>query len=162
MGVKKQGDLPIVDIAKIDSLMFEMMVKIGQVGVEYAIRSHEFDNQTHNLEDSYGFAVFKDGQLQGQPMVADPKAVKPAEHEGSTYWGYIEGWKALKNFEAPTSGWSVVVVADQVSIIWERMRSVSSSFWLSSWTSVVCVVCSSDVGLVAVVVVTGSWVVLVG
>ena len=83
----------------------------------------------------------------------------------------ICGSLTVKNVAGPLLGILLVVGfgcfvfdEDQLSIIWEKMRSVSSSSFSSSsappsslsWALVVCFVCPSVVGLVVVVVAMGA------
>lgn len=114
MGVKMQGELPLANIADLEEQMYNAMVKIGEVGVEYAVNMHGFQNQTFNLQDSYGYAIYYNGQMAGNPMMVDKKADYPKEVGGLTYSGREEGIKALEGFNPPEQGWSVVVVAGMV------------------------------------------------
>lgn len=113
MGVTLKGKLPLANIASVEEAMYSAMVKIGKIGVEYAINSHGFQNRTFNLQDSYGYAVFKDGQMMGTPVMAVKKAKEPIIFEGLSYSGQEEGKNLLEDFQAPM-GWSVVVVAGMV------------------------------------------------
>lgn len=114
MGVALQGNLPLANITAVEEAMYSAMVKIGEIGVEYAVEMHGFKNQTFNLQDSYGYAVYKDGQILGNPMMAQQKATKPNEVGGIEYSGREEGLNLLEDFNPPDQGWSVVVVAGMV------------------------------------------------
>lgn len=84
-----------------------VMNEIGMIGVEWAIQNHEFNNRTNNLEDSYGYAVYKDGIIQGQPFIPNPKATKP---KGGKY-GHEVTAAYLKNYTPSAVGWAVVIAA---------------------------------------------------
>lgn len=114
MGVVLQGKLPLANIAATEEAMYNAMSKIGELGVEYAVEMHEFKNQTFNLQDSYGYAVYFNGQIVGNPMMAQKRATKPNEVGGIEYSGREEGFNLLDDFNAPSQGWSVVVVAGMV------------------------------------------------
>lgn len=109
MAIKRtSGSLPLLSNAKImDIKMEEVMNKIGRIGVEWAIQNHEFNNRTKNLEDSYGYAVYKNGSIQGNPFVTNQNATKP---KGGKY-GHEEAIQFLKTYKPPYLGWTLVVVA---------------------------------------------------
>ena len=57
MAIKRIGRLPLIDPKIIDDKIHKALIKVGIKGVSWAIENHEFSNQTHNLEDSYSFAI---------------------------------------------------------------------------------------------------------
>lgn len=114
MGVVRKGKLPMTNLTMLDEIMYESMSKIGMIGVETAVDMHGFKNRTFNLQDSYGYAVYNNGQMVGSPMMAQRKALSPKEFGGIEYSGREEGENLLEGFQAPTQGWTVVVVAGMV------------------------------------------------
>lgn len=109
MGIKRtSGQLPLFSTNNnLDTKLEEIMNMIGEIGVKWAIQNHEFGNITHNLEDSYGYAVYKYGIIQGAPFVTNQNATEPRDGK----YGHQEAIKFLQSFNANTQGWSVVVVA---------------------------------------------------
>jgi len=64
VGVKRKGKLPQYNLALVDVAMEGMMRDIGEFGVKFAAQRRgstgipRFENQTFNLQDSYGYAVY--------------------------------------------------------------------------------------------------------
>ena len=111
MAIKRIGKLPQLGNAYIvDTKIEEIMNKIGVRGVEYAIQNHEFNNRTNNLEDSYGYAVYKDGAIKGSPFVTASKATQKVGGKS----GHEEAVNFLKSYTPPYAGWTLVVVAGMV------------------------------------------------
>jgi len=105
---RTSGKLPLLGNQKImDIKLEEIMNEIGRIGVSWAIQNHEFNNRTNNLEDSYGYAIYKNGSIQGQPFVTTPKASKSVRGKS----GHDEAVKFLQAYDSFPTGWSVVVVA---------------------------------------------------
>lgn len=90
-----------------DTILAEKMAEIGQIGVEWAIQNHEFNNRTNNLEDSYGYAVYKDGQILGEPFVTNKSATSPKDGK----FGHDQAIEFLRSYSAYPVGFSVVVCA---------------------------------------------------
>jgi len=90
-----------------DTIIAEKLAEIGAIGVKYAIENHEFGNRTHNLEDSYGYAIYKNGAIYGNPFLTN----KVATEQNEGVFGHDEADKFLKGYSATTEGWSLVVVA---------------------------------------------------
>lgn len=105
---RTSGPLPNLSTEYIlDTKLEEIMNAIGLAGVKWAIQNHGFNNRTHNLEDSYGYAVYKDGVMQGDVFITNPKATQTVRGKS----GHDEAIKFLKGYSAATNGFSVVVVA---------------------------------------------------
>lgn len=118
MPIKRKGKLFQFDIKAVDEYLEKLMHQIGEFGAKFAIERHEFQNQTFNLQDSYGYAVYKDGAMVGSPVMFGKNATERIEYKGQSLSGYEEGIKALKNTEVPSSGWTVVVVAGMYYATW--------------------------------------------
>lgn len=93
-------------VADLKSAILNSLHELGSKGVEYAVKNHEFQNRTFNLEDSYGYAVYENGIIIGSPIMFGKKATKP---NGGKF-GYSEGEKFLIE-QSPSGIYSLVVVA---------------------------------------------------
>lgn len=107
MAIKRKGKLPLIKTDSIDEKMFKFMRRVGVIGVKWAIQNHEFSNVTHNLEDSYGFAIYKGGAMIGEPFTFNKNATETKDGES----GHTEAIKFLSSYNPSTDGWSLVVVA---------------------------------------------------
>lgn len=90
-----------------DTILAEKMAEIGFIGVDWAIKNHEFNNQTGNLEDSYGYAIYKYGQIYGDPFITNKSATVPKDGK----FGHDQAMSFLRGYSADPSGWAVVVCA---------------------------------------------------
>jgi len=120
MAIKRiSGPLPQLANQKImDTLIEEALHKIGQVGLKAAVQMHEFQNRTHNLEDSYGYAIYKAGTIVGSPVVLNPKATETKKWKGKSYSGHEEAVNFLNGYRPDSSGWTLVVVAGMFYASW--------------------------------------------
>jgi hypothetical protein len=118
MGVERKGKVPQFNLSLVDIAMEKMMREIGEFGVKFATERHEFDNQTFNLQDSYGYAVYNNGAMVGNPVMFDKNATERIEYKGESLSGHEEGVKALNSANVPESGWTVVVVAGMYYATW--------------------------------------------
>lgn len=108
MGVSRVGKIPALPSGQaLDKRVEDVLHKVGRVGVEYAIQNHEFNNQTNNLEDSYGYAIYKDGSLRGVPFVTTPKAKEPNDGK----YGSNEAYSFFASYKPSSNEWVLVVVA---------------------------------------------------
>ena len=94
-----------------DTLIEEALHKIGEVGLKAAVQMHEFQNRSFNLEDSYGYAVYKNGAIVGSPVVLNPKATETKKWKGKSYSGHKEAVDFLTEYKPDNMGWTLVVVA---------------------------------------------------
>jgi hypothetical protein len=108
MAIKRKGKLPLLPTEDDFNLKIETIFnKVGRYGVEWAIQNHEFRNRTGNLEDSYGYGVYKNGTIQGEPFITSPKATKPNNGK----YGYREARDFLNSYRPSSDGWTLVVIA---------------------------------------------------
>ena len=85
--------------------MIDGMSKIGMNAVNNAVANHEFNNDTNNLEDSYGYAIYYNGVLK-QKFLFNPNA--SVLKDGKS--GHEEAEKFFNDFSAG-SGYTLIVVA---------------------------------------------------
>ena len=112
MAIKRTSTLPLLGKNFNFDISIEKKLRyIGEKGVEFAIHNHEFGNVTHNLEDSYGYAVYKYGNIQGSPFVTNPKATTPKVKGEISYSGNSEAINFLQSYKPHPEGWTLVVVA---------------------------------------------------
>lgn len=80
--------------------------------VEKAIDTHEFENRTHNLEDSYGAAVYYDGMILPETIYyKSPKATERKKWKNKELSGHEEMIKYLMKFKPRKKGFTLVLVA---------------------------------------------------
>ena len=112
MSLKRTGEIPTLANDKImQTIVIDALYKLGLIGVKWAIQHHEFHNRSNNLEDSYGFAIYHNGGILGQPFLFDKNATKMVEIHGKKYSGYREGKNFLLNFKPSTHNYTLVVTA---------------------------------------------------
>lgn len=90
--------------------------KLGKEALKYAQDNHGFKNQTMNLEDSYGYAIYYNGSIV-EMILSDKKANEPRKYKGETWWGRDAAEAFLRSHQ-PKDGYSLVVVAGQFYAAW--------------------------------------------
>ncbi len=112
MAIKRHGSLPLLSKSKImDTLIEEKLNKIGLAGVKAAIEKHEFNNDTLNLEDSYGYAIYNNGRIIGDPFLFNKQSTKTRKYKGREYSGHEETIRLLREYQPETTVWTLVVMA---------------------------------------------------
>lgn len=115
MSLQRSGTIPSLASSKImQTVILDALRKLGKIGVDYAIKNHEFQNRSNNLEDSYGFAIYYNKAIIEQPFMYDKNAIRMVEVEGKMYSGYREGQKFLLNYKPDTNSYTLVVVAGMI------------------------------------------------
>lgn len=106
--VRTSGKLNFI-VGDSSVIVLEEMIKIGNSAIAYAIDNHEFENRTHNLEDSFAFGVYKNGALVhlGDNV---KKAIGPNGYKGEFYSGHEEARKFIRK-QSPSEEWALIVVA---------------------------------------------------
>lgn len=80
--------------------------------VDEAIRTNEFTSRTGNLEDSYGAALYYDGNLLEETIYyKEPKAIAPKNWKGSLVKGHDEMLDYFRSFKPAKKGFTLVLVA---------------------------------------------------
>lgn len=93
----------------LEKAIIEKLNQLGEFAIKYAIENHEFENRTYNLEDSYSFAVYKNGNMIGSPVMYDKKATEKVSQKGVDY-GHDEA-KNFLNSQNPQGDYALVVCA---------------------------------------------------
>ncbi len=127
----------------VDQEIIQALNKIGEFALSKT-NLHEFDNYSFNLEDSYAYAVYKDGQIISGPVLLDKKATEPNPSGGKFGRDYSKEY--LKGIK-PKGGYSLVVVANtpyavavemenrdvMVSLTWETLNEAKDVFSNLKW-----------------------------
>lgn len=104
MPVSRRGVFP--DLTKVLSIargkILEALFELGRIAIQTAEESHEFQNRTFNLEDSYAFGVYEKGSLVGDIEIRQPKATSRE--------GYNAGIDFLKK-QNPEGDFALIVTA---------------------------------------------------
>lgn len=82
----------------------------GNYIIEYAAKSKEAGNVTYNLQDSYGYAIYHNRQIVGEPVMLHNIADMPDTKGG---WGTERGKRFLESYHPDEKGWSIVIVAGE-------------------------------------------------
>lgn len=128
----------------IDDEIINALNKIGEFALSKT-NLHEFDNYSFNLEDSYAYAVYKNGNIVSGPVLLDKKATDPNPIGGKFGRDYSKDY--LKEIK-PQGGYSLVVVANtpyavavemsnrdvMVSLTWETINEAKDVFSNLRWT----------------------------
>lgn len=91
---------------QVDKLIIDTLRGIGEYALSKAPELHVFDNYTYNLEDSYAFAIYKDGEIVYGPQHNKQKAHTPNPDE----FGRDESFNYLNDLN-PGEGYVLVVAA---------------------------------------------------
>lgn len=84
--------------------------RFGNYIIECATTFVGYENQTYNLHDSYGYAVYHNEIIQGKPVMLRPVAYNPDTKGG---WGKERGKDFLESFHPTHKGWSITIVAGE-------------------------------------------------
>lgn len=102
---KSLSDFKVSMINKSKEFMLRRMEAICVEAVVYAIDNHEFDNDTNNLEDSYGGGVYQNGVLIFE-FYPTPIATEAKRD--------VKGGEAVREFikaQNPSGEYSMVIAA---------------------------------------------------
>lgn len=94
--------------------MVNTLAKDGKNLVESAYRTKGFQNQTYNLKDSYGSAVYYDGVLQVNSIYTmSPESVQAKKWYGKPLKGESEIFDFLREYSYPKKGkgFELIIVA---------------------------------------------------
>lgn len=84
--------------------------KFGDYIIEYAAKTKAAGNITYNLQDSYGYAVYKNGTMVGGPQMIHSIADQPDAEGG---YGTERGKRFLESYHPRSKGWSIAIVAGE-------------------------------------------------
>lgn len=90
----------------VDSTIIDKLREIGMYALRRAPELHIFENYSFNLEDSYAFAVYKDGSIIGNPV----QNVQKADEPNPDVFGHDESFDYLAELD-PGPGYYLVVCA---------------------------------------------------
>lgn len=77
-----------------DELIERSLVDICNKAIQVAIEKHNFDNQTYNLEESYGYAIYHNGIMINQKIEgASDGSMKAASYLNS--YNPIKDWECV-------------------------------------------------------------------
>lgn len=82
---------------------------IAKKAIDYAIANKGYNNQTFNLHDSFGYAIFIDGQLYKDATMTPMRA---HVEDGRDGFGHDRGYEFLVGY-SPRSKYELVVVAGE-------------------------------------------------
>lgn len=90
-------------------LFIDSLASIGEEAIKEAYSTREFTNRTFNLKDSYGSAVYLDGQLLKETI----RYIGPSEAKVKRYGlsGREEIYKFFNEYSPNNKGCDVVVAA---------------------------------------------------
>lgn len=108
--------LPDTILLLMDKKVLSSFRTLRDQALEYAQTNHEFKNQTMNLEDSYGAAIYYNGSII-EKTLSSQEATKPKAYKGKVYYGHELAEKFLNDYQAG-SGYSLVVVAGAFYAAW--------------------------------------------
>ena len=82
---------------------------IARKAIDYALENKGYNNQTFNLHDSFGYAIFVNGQLY-KDAIMQPMKAKVEDDRGG--YGRDKGYEFLVEY-TPKSKYEVVIVAGE-------------------------------------------------
>lgn len=94
----------------------EILMTLGESCLEYARTKHSFKNQTFNLEDSYGYAIYHNGKIE-KKVLSNPKATQSKIYDFEPWKGTEAASAFLDRFPAE-DGYTLVVVAGMYYALW--------------------------------------------
>ena len=105
--VLTQGMARVMDIA--NDAIIESLSELAEKSIEHVLTvTRGYKHRTFNLNDSYGYAIYKNGQVRKKWM-NQPEATKP-DTKGES--GAQMGSSFLDRF-ASTGNWQLVIVAGE-------------------------------------------------
>lgn len=109
--IGEQFDIGIARAMEIkDKAMEAGLRHFGNYIIEYAAKTKEAGNITYNLQDSYGYAIYKNGKIVGNPTMIHSIANEPDSEGG---YGTERGKRFLESFHPKSNGFSIVIVAGE-------------------------------------------------
>ena len=90
------------------AMIISALDDIANKALDYAITNHEFNNQTLNLEDSYGYAIYVDGDL----FKIGRRGQKAYVEDDRGGFGIDRAYEILID-HIPSSPYEVIVVAGE-------------------------------------------------
>ncbi len=110
-----------------------ILTRLANTVLNYAQTRHTFKNQTFNLEDSYGYAIYYNGSIVKKTL-SESKANKPKVHDYEV-WSGRESANAFLDRYPAESGYTLVVVAGMFYAEWVekiyRLDVLTGSFNLA-------------------------------
>lgn len=109
--IGEQFDAGILKAMQYKDKAIERGLRIfGNYIIEYSAKSKEAKNITYNLQDSYGYAIYHNRQIIGNPVMLHSIADTPDTEGG---WGTERGRFFLESFRPTHKGWSIAIVAGE-------------------------------------------------
>jgi len=112
--------LPSAVKAIVDKQILDGFRRLRNSALTYAQSSHEFKNQTNNLEDSYAAAIYYDGAII-EKTISGKTATEPRTYRGADWFGHEAAGKFLDEFDAG-SGYTLIIVAGQFYAAWVEAK----------------------------------------
>lgn len=110
-----------------------ILTKLANTVLNYAQTRHTFKNQTFNLEDSYGYAIYYNGSIVKKTL-SDSMATKPKIYDFEVWSGRDAANAFLDRYPAE-DGYTLVVVAGMFYAAWvekiHRLDVLTGSFNLA-------------------------------
>lgn len=94
----------------------KILTNLADTVLDYAQTRHTFKNQTFNLEDSYGYAIYHNSNIVKKTL-SDPKAREPKIHDFEAWSGKEAASYFLDSYPAG-NGYSLIVVAGMYYALW--------------------------------------------
>lgn len=92
--------------------LIKELADYGEMIIKEAYNTKTFDDQTFNLHDSYGSAVYKDGVYEkGTLRTLEPQATKTKKVDGRHVKGKNVVSRYLRDYRPRQKGFTLVVVA---------------------------------------------------
>lgn len=93
-----------------------ILTKLADTVLDYAQTRHTFKNQTFNLEDSYGYAIYYNGSIVKKTL-SSSKANQPKIHDFKS-WSGVDAASAFLDRYPAEDGYSLVLVAGMYYALW--------------------------------------------
>lgn len=110
-----------------------ILTRLANTVLNYAQTRHTFKNQTFNLEDSYGYAIYYNGDIVKKTL-SESMANKPKIHDFEVWNGRDAANSFLDRYPAQ-DGYTLVVVAGMFYAEWvekiHRLDVLTGSFNLA-------------------------------
>lgn len=110
-----------------------ILTRLANTVLNYAQTRHTFKNQTFNLEDSYGYAIYYNGNIVKKTL-SESMASRPKVHNFEV-WRGREAANALLDRYPAEEGYTLVVVAGMFYAEWlekiHRLDVLTGSFNLA-------------------------------
>lgn len=110
-----------------------ILTRLANALLNYAQTRHAFKNQTFNLEDSYGYAIYYNGNIVKKTL-SESVASKPKIHDFEVWSGKDAASSFIDRYPAE-DGYTLVVVAGMFYAEWveklHRLDVLTGSFNLA-------------------------------